>query len=110
LRHCYKLKEEQPNLDKEQPRFTPRKWLLLQVAQKNFSEMYKHTGENLFSVLTEALFDCSIDGVRKSIQALWTDLQNQLGFKVFPIILDEAQLLQHSLHGYFKSTTDPNKR
>lgn len=99
LRHCISIDEG----------FSPLKWLLLQVAQKSFSERYGHTGEDIFSVLASDLLNCPAREIYRFVKKVWVDCRDLLGYKVFPIILDEAQSLQHRLKNTFRSTNNPNE-
>ncbi|RUS25361.1 hypothetical protein BC938DRAFT_472283, partial [Jimgerdemannia flammicorona] len=87
------------------PSFTPQRWMLIQVVQDIFKKMYDYYGD-IFSNLTVRLARaCNEQIVRKEIWNTYTKLYTKLELNVFPIFLDEAQVLQHILPNHFKSRT-----
>ncbi|RUS29822.1 hypothetical protein BC938DRAFT_480193 [Jimgerdemannia flammicorona] len=87
------------------PSFTPQRWMLIQVVQDIFKKMYGYYGD-IFSNLTARLARaCNEQVVREEIRNSYSKLYKKLGWTVFPIFLDEAQILQLILPNYFKSRT-----
>ncbi|CAG8674378.1 8350_t:CDS:1, partial [Paraglomus occultum] len=83
--------------------FNPHCWLLLQTCQRLWGLSY-HYGEDIFCTLTLQLIEsCEDKDVQTAINTIYLKFCNDM----FPIVLDEAQLLSTTLENQFSSRNKP---
>ncbi len=90
--------------------FNPQRWTLLQVCQKIFGKLYNYS-DDIFSKLMFQLVQCTPVSVINHIDSLYQEIRRIRNFSdTFSIILDEAQAIEMTFKGKFRSRYDPNKQ
>ncbi|KAL1917099.1 uncharacterized protein VTP21DRAFT_5297 [Calcarisporiella thermophila] len=92
------------------PNFTPRKWLLLQIAPVYFAHLSGYR-QDIFCDLMSQLAVCDTYSIQLAITTEYSKLREfTKNFPIFPVIIDEAQELDCHLNGYFRSSQDPKQK
>ncbi|CAG8628513.1 4925_t:CDS:2, partial [Gigaspora rosea] len=101
LNHCI-------NLSINLSTFNAQRWLLLQICQKIFGRLYNYNND-IFLKLMILLADCTSSSVKNHIDTTYKKIRKAKEINVFPIILDETQVLEVVLKGEFKSRRNEEK-
>src|SRR5205823_269664 len=79
--------------------FSKQRWLLIQICQNIFGELYNYNFDIFLSLMLE-LDNCTTSSVTTCIGNIYQEISNN---NKFIIILDETQVLENLLEGKFRS-------
>ncbi|CAG8587145.1 8925_t:CDS:2 [Cetraspora pellucida] len=102
LNHCINLLSNLTTINAQ-------RWFLLQACHKIFERLYNYT-DHIFLRLMLSLADCTSSSVKNCIDITYTKILKIKKINIFPIILDETQVLEMVLKGKFKSRRNEEKR